>query len=313
MDALVWRISGDGPGGIFRDEICLITPSVGREMVVTLHVVKYWNAHVDQKEFWARNNDVVGGGKLKRGACVLWGGIFNQEICEFRKLLHHLNTRISLPVACLTLLNLSYTLSSVTHLVQDINACPIRVFSFTIANVLLWMVISLTPFFQTDLQVYQSTQNHILNECLCVCMSEAIHSSRALEAPRTTTEHNEVQYLCMSVRSSGGQLQKPTPHTGSSELSPGRLTRFGVQFQVRPMPDRGRTRTGTLELEIPEYRTDGRTVQKLWPPTTLASAEPPVEHRFAVVVREFEDRPRSSFSREELTSTATGPVQSSKS
>ncbi|KAL9704383.1 hypothetical protein quinque_007901 [Culex quinquefasciatus] len=67
------------------------------------------------------------------------------EICEFRKLLHHLNTRISLPVACLTLLNLSYTLSSVTHLVQDINACPIRVFSFTIANVLLWMVISLTP------------------------------------------------------------------------------------------------------------------------------------------------------------------------
>lgn len=71
-----------------------------------------------------------------------------REICEFRKLLHHLNTRISLPVACLTLLNLSYTLSSVTHLVQDINACPIRVFSFTIANVLLWMVISLTPFFQ---------------------------------------------------------------------------------------------------------------------------------------------------------------------
>lgn len=48
------------------------------QMVVTLHVVKYWNAHVDQKEFWARNNDVVGGGKLKRGACVLWGGIFNQ-------------------------------------------------------------------------------------------------------------------------------------------------------------------------------------------------------------------------------------------
>ncbi|KAL1399611.1 hypothetical protein pipiens_008067, partial [Culex pipiens pipiens] len=71
-----------------------------------------------------------------------------REICEFRKLLHHLNTRISLPVACLTLLNLSYTLSSVTHLVQDINACPVRVFSFTIANVLLWMVISVTPFFQ---------------------------------------------------------------------------------------------------------------------------------------------------------------------
>lgn len=71
-----------------------------------------------------------------------------REICEFRKLLHHLNTRISQPVACLTLLNISYTLSSVTHLLQDINSCPIRVFSFSIANVLLWMVISLTPFIQ---------------------------------------------------------------------------------------------------------------------------------------------------------------------
>lgn len=71
-----------------------------------------------------------------------------REICEFRKLLHHLNTKISLPVACLTLLNLSYTFSSIAHLFRGMNSCPIRVFSFTIANVLLWLVISLTPFFQ---------------------------------------------------------------------------------------------------------------------------------------------------------------------
>lgn len=71
-----------------------------------------------------------------------------REICEFRKLLHHLNAKISLPVACLALLNLSYTMSSVAHLFQDMNSCPIRVFSYTIANVLLWLVISLTPFFQ---------------------------------------------------------------------------------------------------------------------------------------------------------------------
>lgn len=74
-----------------------------------------------------------------------------QEICEFRKLLHHLNAKISLPVACLALLNLSYTFSSVAHLFQDMNSCPIRVFSYTVANVLLWLVISLTPFFQVSI------------------------------------------------------------------------------------------------------------------------------------------------------------------
>lgn len=45
------------------------------QMVVTLHVVKYWNAHVDQKEFWARNNDVGGGGKLKRGTEHVFSGV----------------------------------------------------------------------------------------------------------------------------------------------------------------------------------------------------------------------------------------------
>ncbi|XP_058466926.1 uncharacterized protein LOC131439654 [Malaya genurostris] len=71
-----------------------------------------------------------------------------REICEFRKLLHHLNGKVSAPVACLTLLNVSYTFTSVVHLFRDLNTCPIGVFSFTVANLLLWLLISLTPFFQ---------------------------------------------------------------------------------------------------------------------------------------------------------------------
>uniref|UniRef100_A0A182JMN9 Gustatory receptor n=1 Tax=Anopheles atroparvus TaxID=41427 RepID=A0A182JMN9_ANOAO len=71
-----------------------------------------------------------------------------REICEFRKLLHHLNTRISLPVASLTVLNLSYTVASVAHLFRDMTACPINIFTASLANVLLWLVIALIPFFQ---------------------------------------------------------------------------------------------------------------------------------------------------------------------
>ncbi|XP_050067239.1 uncharacterized protein LOC126556082 [Anopheles maculipalpis] len=71
-----------------------------------------------------------------------------REICEFRKLLHHLNTKISLPVASLTVLNLSYAVSSVAHLFHDMTACPINIFTASLANILLWLVIALMPFFQ---------------------------------------------------------------------------------------------------------------------------------------------------------------------
>ncbi|EAA09975.4 AGAP010540-PA [Anopheles gambiae str. PEST] len=71
-----------------------------------------------------------------------------REICEFRKLLHHLNTKISLPVASLTVLNLSYTVSSVAHLFHNMTACPINIFTASLANILLWLVIALVPFFQ---------------------------------------------------------------------------------------------------------------------------------------------------------------------
>lgn len=77
--------------------------------------------------------------------------IKQQEICEFRKLLHHLNTKISLPVASLTVLNLSYTVSSVAHLFHNMTACPINIFTASLANILLWLVIALVPFFQVSL------------------------------------------------------------------------------------------------------------------------------------------------------------------
>uniref|UniRef100_A0A182Q439 Gustatory receptor n=1 Tax=Anopheles farauti TaxID=69004 RepID=A0A182Q439_9DIPT len=71
-----------------------------------------------------------------------------REICEFRKLLHHLNTKISLPVASLTVLNLSYAVSGTAHLFRDMTACPINIFTANLANILLWLVIALLPFFQ---------------------------------------------------------------------------------------------------------------------------------------------------------------------
>ncbi|XP_058065753.1 uncharacterized protein LOC131215381 [Anopheles bellator] len=71
-----------------------------------------------------------------------------REICEFRKLLHHLNTRISLPVASLTVLNLSYAVSSVVHLFRDMTACPINIFTASLTNIVLWLLIALLPFFQ---------------------------------------------------------------------------------------------------------------------------------------------------------------------
>ncbi|XP_063704189.1 uncharacterized protein LOC134833700 [Culicoides brevitarsis] len=71
-----------------------------------------------------------------------------REICEFRKHLHHLNCRIAIPVSLLTLLNLSYCFSSIIHLFRDMNTCPVKIFSMSLANIVLWMVLALVPFFQ---------------------------------------------------------------------------------------------------------------------------------------------------------------------
>lgn len=71
-----------------------------------------------------------------------------REICEFRKHLHHLNCRIAVPVSLLTLLNLSYCFSSIIHLFRDMSTCPVKIFSMSLTNIILWMFLSLVPFFQ---------------------------------------------------------------------------------------------------------------------------------------------------------------------
>lgn len=71
-----------------------------------------------------------------------------REIVEFRKMLHHLNTKLSIPICFLTLLNLSYAFASVFTLLHDIDNCPIKLFSLSLANILLWTIISVVPLFQ---------------------------------------------------------------------------------------------------------------------------------------------------------------------
>lgn len=71
-----------------------------------------------------------------------------REICEFRKVLHHLNSKLSVPVCAFTVLNMSYTLSSLVRLFRNMDTCPVRIFSLSLANILLWMTLSLVPFFQ---------------------------------------------------------------------------------------------------------------------------------------------------------------------
>lgn len=73
-----------------------------------------------------------------------------REICEFRKHLHHLNCRIAIPVSLFTLLNLSYCFSSIIHLFRDMNTCPVKIFSMSLGNIILFMFISLVPFFQVS-------------------------------------------------------------------------------------------------------------------------------------------------------------------
>lgn len=71
-----------------------------------------------------------------------------REICEFRKVLHHLNTKLSIPVCAFTVLNMSYTFSSIVRMFRDMDTCPIRIFSLSLANILLWLTLTMIPFLQ---------------------------------------------------------------------------------------------------------------------------------------------------------------------
>lgn len=71
-----------------------------------------------------------------------------REICEFRKVLHHLNTKLAVPVCAFTVLNMSFTLSSIVRMFKDMDTCPVQIFSLSLANILLWITLTLVPFVQ---------------------------------------------------------------------------------------------------------------------------------------------------------------------
>lgn len=72
-------------------------------------------------------------------------------MCEFRKLLHHLNRRIATPICWLTLMNLIYTLSGTIYTFRHINGwtdVSTQTVVLTLSNVVLWLLLGLVPFFQ---------------------------------------------------------------------------------------------------------------------------------------------------------------------
>ncbi|XP_037042344.1 uncharacterized protein LOC119078748 isoform X1 [Bradysia coprophila] len=73
-----------------------------------------------------------------------------REMCEFRKLLHHLNKKTAKPVCFFTVLNITYAIAGFAYLIKtyvESNA-PIKMFSMNVGNILLWLVIAFYPFFQ---------------------------------------------------------------------------------------------------------------------------------------------------------------------
>lgn len=72
-------------------------------------------------------------------------------MCEFRKLLHHLNRRIATPICWFTLMNLIYTLSATIFAFRHLNSwsdVPWQTVGLTLGNVVLWLLLGLFPFFQ---------------------------------------------------------------------------------------------------------------------------------------------------------------------
>lgn len=75
-------------------------------------------------------------------------------MCEFRKLLHHLNARIAVPVCWFTLMNLIYTLAALIYALGRYGSyglatgAPLGAMLTNAANVTLWLVVALYPFFQ---------------------------------------------------------------------------------------------------------------------------------------------------------------------
>lgn len=72
-------------------------------------------------------------------------------MCEFRKLLSHLNKRMALPVCIFTVLNLSYTFSAIIYFFKIYNRyTDLKVIIMGLVNIVLWLLLGLYPFFQVS-------------------------------------------------------------------------------------------------------------------------------------------------------------------
>lgn len=71
-------------------------------------------------------------------------------MCEFLKLLDHLNSKVTHPVCILIIMNIAYTLSSVIYLIFffDFHTNSVNLFSIQIMNVFVWFIVSIVPFFE---------------------------------------------------------------------------------------------------------------------------------------------------------------------
>lgn len=72
-------------------------------------------------------------------------------MCEFRKLLSHLNKKMALPVCIFTVLNLSYTFSGIIYFIKIYNQYTcMKVIVMGLVNIVLWLTLGLYPFFQVS-------------------------------------------------------------------------------------------------------------------------------------------------------------------
>lgn len=105
----------------------------------------------------------------------IWFHLTRKEMCEFRKLLHHLNKKTARPVCFFTVLNITYAIAGFAYLIKtyiESNA-PIKMFSLNVGNILLWLIIAFYPFFQV-----------ILFEFFFIVFHQSIISFRVLHWPK---------------------------------------------------------------------------------------------------------------------------------
>lgn len=71
-----------------------------------------------------------------------------REVLEFRKLLSHLNQKVATPICFFTVLNLCYAFAGLIYLFRNYDfQGPVKIFSLSIANLMMWLILGLAPFF----------------------------------------------------------------------------------------------------------------------------------------------------------------------